>query len=71
MIIMILLKQNKRSILLYFFYYSVGETPGPIGNPIRYQPITIRIHVADIIKKYGAIIFNDFLIVYGFSLCKL
>ena len=53
------------------FFYNVGLTPGPIGSPIKYHPTINKIHVKDIIKKYGLINFREFLIVYGFSLCKL
>ena len=31
----------------------VGNTPGPIGRPIIYQPIKISNHVTLIITKYG------------------
>ena len=34
----------------------VGKTPGPIGNPIIYQPIKISNQVTEIIKQYGKII---------------
>ena len=37
------------------FCYKVGYTPGPIGNPIKYQPIINNIHTAPIIKQYGII----------------
>ena len=40
-------------------FYSVGLTPGPIGNPTTYHPITNNIQVIDIIKKYGVINLND------------
>ena len=61
---------NKKHLLVFYFY-NVGDTPGPIGRPIIYHPTINSIHVADISKKYGRIIFNDFLIVYGLSLCRL
>ena len=52
-------------------FYIVGITPGPIGNPIMYHPTINKIQVIDIIKKYGVIILNEFLNVYGLSFCKL
>ena len=52
-------------------YYIVILVLNPSGNPIKYHPIINNIHVAAIIKKYGVIIWRDFLIVYGFSFLKL
>ena len=62
---------NKKKHHMVFSFYNVGLTFGPIGIPIIYHPTTNNIQVTDISKKYGITIFNDFLIVYGLSLCKL
>ncbi len=43
---------HKKSISIeMLLFYNVGPTPGPIGNPIIYHPISNNIHVADMIKK--------------------
>ena len=58
---MIIEKLLRGKMFLYYLYsnkktpfwcfYNVGDTPGPIGNPIRYHPTTNNIQVADIKKK--------------------
>ena len=61
----------KEKLPLVAEVYMVGNTPGPIGNPIKYHPIINKIHVKEISKKYGVINEKALLMVYGFSLFRL
>ena len=49
----------------------VGDTPGPIGSPVKYQITMMRIQASEINKQYGVIKPSADLMVYGLFLFKL